>query len=262
MLKKLLWRDIKLSARVMLPLYGIMVMLAIITRICMESIYWKTVEFGNTLGTISILYEIVVFTGTPFILFGIFYKRLFGTKSSFTFTLPVDNCLHIWSKILITVGWVAVGGLLWLLCWGVMMLSADNLKYILASVQNDVALITERSPFYTVIVFMFFVLFTAFLLILGIVSALYAAASWRHRVKKGGWMIPVLIFVALAAVAILISMEVVISVFSLMNAMPLENLQFMKEPIYVLFYFFMAMLLCLSSYLLLRRNYSRCPNID
>lgn len=246
MLKKLFWRDVKLSAKVMLPLYGAMMAAALVMRLGADHFY-------RDMDIMITCLELGAFILTPLILFAVFYKRLFGDESNFTFSIPVDNRLHIWSKVLVTVVYFGISGIVCLLAFGVMTRKGNGLLDLLLR-----ELEIKNSAGGTSLVHLCFWFVTATVLIFAIAVAIYAAGSFKYRWRSGGLWLPIVVLIGLLLGFTVISQGVAwvidkmepysnIVVFDVRTGMGLV---------------IGAFLVIASSYILLRRNYSRCPNID
>lgn len=129
MLKKLLKYEFKATARYFLPLYGIVIIFALLNRLfyflmermdanqaaafndhtfVYEGISGYSTPFailGGTLTSIFVLLLITLFL-TAFILTIVrFYRSFVSTEGYLMFTLPVTVHQHLWSKLLVAMVW-------------------------------------------------------------------------------------------------------------------------------------------------------------
>ena len=102
---KLLKYEWKACARTCLPLYGAIILVALINHL----LYSEAVPellFGIPAAIMSMLYVVIfaaVFVATAVILVQRFYKSLLGGEGYLMFTLPVSVTQHIFSKAIIAV---------------------------------------------------------------------------------------------------------------------------------------------------------------
>ena len=102
---KLLKYEWKACARTCLPLYGAIILVALINHL----LYSEAVPdllFGIPAAIMSMLYAVIfaaVFVATAVILVQRFYKSLLGGEGYLMFTLPVSVTQHIFSKAIIAV---------------------------------------------------------------------------------------------------------------------------------------------------------------
>ena len=103
MLRKLIGYEWKACARACLPIYGALLVVALINRV------FSLVGLGNFLGGIpgvlaAMAYfgvMVAVFVVTTVILIQRFYKSLLGDEGYLMFTLPVTVTQHIWAKSIV-----------------------------------------------------------------------------------------------------------------------------------------------------------------
>ena len=102
---KLLKYEWKACARTCLPLYGAIILVALINHL----LYSEAVPellFGIPAAIMSMLYAVIfaaVFVATAVILVQRFYKSLLGGEGYLMFTLPVSVSQHIFSKAIIAI---------------------------------------------------------------------------------------------------------------------------------------------------------------
>lgn len=108
MLGKLLKYEVKATARIFLPLYGLVLVLAVINRIFLP----LNAEFFNIPRVISmtvyVMLIVAVFVMTLVVTIQRFYKNLLGDEGYLSFTLPVKAHSHIDTKMVVTLMWAAL----------------------------------------------------------------------------------------------------------------------------------------------------------
>lgn len=110
---KLLKYEWKACARTCLPLYGVLILMSLISRILY--VIPKNASLDFMLPAISsMLYMGVMmaaFVVTAVILIQRFYKNLLGSEGYLMFTLPVTVSQHLFSKTIIAVVMIALSGI-------------------------------------------------------------------------------------------------------------------------------------------------------
>ena len=108
MLGKLLKYEIRATARTFLPLYGLILLLAMINRAFLSI----TVGYMNIWRFISMTVYVVLIIGlfvmTLVVTIQRFYKNLLGDEGYLSFTLPVKTHSHIDSKMIVTLLWAVL----------------------------------------------------------------------------------------------------------------------------------------------------------
>ena len=103
MLGKLLKYELKATARTFLPLYGAIIILALVNKafLSFEFEYGMLIGFLTLFGLfIALVVVTLVLTVTRF------YKNLLSSEGYLMFTLPVNADQLIWSKLLVTLLWM------------------------------------------------------------------------------------------------------------------------------------------------------------
>lgn len=112
MLRKLLKYEIKATARTLLPLYGVLLIFAAISKIMIE----VSPNSWNAPQAISMFAYISVLVGTMVMTFIVmiqrFYKNLLSDEGYLTFTLPTAPWKHIVSKLMISMMWMIASGII------------------------------------------------------------------------------------------------------------------------------------------------------
>ncbi len=102
---KLLKYEWKACARTCLPLYGAIILVALINRLLYSDAV-SDLLFGIPAVVMSMLYAVIfaaVFVTTAVILVQRFYKSLLGDEGYLMFTLPVSVTQHIFSKAIMAI---------------------------------------------------------------------------------------------------------------------------------------------------------------
>lgn len=117
MLGKLIKYEFKATGRILLPLYGALLVFALINRLLFRSSLDETIN--NTFGTIGGIANILsvfaygctmaaVFVVTFFVIVQRFYKNILGDEGYLMNTLPIKPYLNIINKILTSAIWTIV----------------------------------------------------------------------------------------------------------------------------------------------------------
>ena len=114
MLRKLTKHEFKATARYMLPLYLVLLVLTVLNRIMLNlDIYNGILSFvSNTMMVFYIVSIVTVAIVTLIIMIGRFYKNLVTDEGYLTFTLPVKVTEIVNSKIIIAVLWTIISVIL------------------------------------------------------------------------------------------------------------------------------------------------------
>lgn len=110
MLGKLLKYELKATSRIFLPLFVVLVLFAIITKIFFTINNNSTVmNLVTGLGTAAyVLSIIIIFVLTLIVMIQRFYKNLLGDEGYLMFTLPVSSSMQIAAKLIIAIFWQIV----------------------------------------------------------------------------------------------------------------------------------------------------------
>lgn len=106
MLGKLLKYEIKATARIFLPLYGLIILLALINKLFL---FQDSSGYLNIPKTISMIVYVTLMVAlvvmTLVVIIQRFYKNLFCDEGYLSFTLPVKAHSHIDAKMITTLMW-------------------------------------------------------------------------------------------------------------------------------------------------------------
>lgn len=122
MLGKLLKYELKATSRTFMPLYGALLLVALINNLLSKTSF----NFGSTL-TLMLLIGLFVALGiaTLVLLIQRFNKSLLNDEGYLMFTLPVKPYELILSKLLVTVFWSAISGLVGILTFMLLFIGLD-----------------------------------------------------------------------------------------------------------------------------------------
>lgn len=139
MLGKLMKYEIKASARVFVPLYGAVILLAIINKVMMSFRVFDNVSnmLLRNLGQIPQMLVMVayimmiaaLFVITLIVMIQRFYKNLLGDEGYLMFTLPVHPWMHIVTKLATSVMWIILTGIVTIASILILTFSFDVVWY-------------------------------------------------------------------------------------------------------------------------------------
>ena len=103
MLRKLLKHEFRATARIMLPLFGLLVLASVGANLSIRGMLDSDSTFLSTLGTILIMLFTVAIVAVGIMAFILminrFYKNLLQDEGYVMMTLPVSIHQQIWSKL-------------------------------------------------------------------------------------------------------------------------------------------------------------------
>lgn len=117
MLGKVLKYEWKATARLFLPLYLMVLAFATINRFLLPiaDAHEKFPAFYSIMTVLSMIIYVSLLVGlilmALFVMIQRFYKNLLGDEGYLMFTLPVPTWMHILSKLLISMLWVIISGI-------------------------------------------------------------------------------------------------------------------------------------------------------
>lgn len=132
MLGKLLKYEIKATARLFLPLYLTILIVAVLNMLflAVPDAGEKSLPFSNIAIVISMIVYVTLIVGlvlmTLIVLVQRFYKNLLGDEGYLMFTLPVPSWSHILSKLTVSMLWTVVSGIIAI--FSVLLISANNIS--------------------------------------------------------------------------------------------------------------------------------------
>ena len=111
MLRKLLKHEFRATARIMLPLFGLLVLASVGANLSIRGMLDSDSTFLSTLGTILIMLFTVAIVAVGIVAFILminrFYKNLLQDEGYVMMTLPVSIHQQIWSKLIVSTVWFA-----------------------------------------------------------------------------------------------------------------------------------------------------------
>lgn len=144
MLRKLLKYEIKATARILLPLYLVVLLFGFINRFLNP---FNAIEASNSFNLHAVLsmFSIILYIGlivgiivmTFIIMIQRFYKNLLGDEGYLMFTLPVRSWEHIISKLLVSMLWIILS-FLTVICSILIIANINNLFGELSNVINSI----------------------------------------------------------------------------------------------------------------------------
>lgn len=134
MLGNLIKYEIQATRRIFLPLYGLILVFAIINKIFLSANFNKmegfaAIPFWITM-MIYVLLIAALFVMTLVVLIQRFQKNLLSDEGYLSFTLPVKTHLHLDSKILVTVMWMILSLIVAFLSIFLLAFSSDSLQWM------------------------------------------------------------------------------------------------------------------------------------
>lgn len=182
MLSKLSKYEIKATARIFLPLYAVLIVYSLICK----GIFSLTPHKWTIPGTISMAVYVMILTGilvtTIVIMIQRFYKNLLSDEGYLMFTLPTEPWKHIVSKLVISMMWTAVSGVVSVMS---ILVIAYNGTYIneLHDIINSISKFFESFGVSSI-------LFIAEILLIGIIGLasnvliIYASVAIGHLANR------------------------------------------------------------------------------
>ena len=111
MLRKLLKHEFRATARIMLPLFGLLVLASVGANLSIRGMLDSDSTFLSTLGTILIMLFTVAIVAVGIMAFILminrFYKNLLQDEGYVMMTLPVSIHQQVWSKLIVSTVWFA-----------------------------------------------------------------------------------------------------------------------------------------------------------
>lgn len=116
MLRKLLKHEFRATGRIMLPLFGILLLASVGANLSIRGLADSDNTLLRTLGVILIMLFIIAIAAVGIISFVLminrFYKNLLQDEGYVMMTLPVSIHQQIWSKLIVSTVWFAATGVI------------------------------------------------------------------------------------------------------------------------------------------------------
>lgn len=133
MLRKLLKHEFHATARIMLPLYLILLVTAVGGNVSIRVMDYSDNDFLNVLGGLMLFAFGIAIAGvcimSLMLMIQRFYKNLMGDEGYVMFTLPVSVHQHIWSKLIVSSVWFIVTGVAVALAGLILVADVSFLSY-------------------------------------------------------------------------------------------------------------------------------------
>lgn len=134
MLGKLLKYEIKSTAKIIVPIYVVFLIIAILNRLCFSVFPNYDLDYGNPIvslfaiifSTLLPIFFVIILVGcfilTYVIIIQRFYKNLMRDEGYLMWTLPVKVSSHIFAKLLVA--------MLWIICTSLVSLCAFAILFV------------------------------------------------------------------------------------------------------------------------------------
>ena len=209
MLGKLMKHEFRATARVMLPVMGAMVALALLANLSIRGLAGNLsdVPLLRILFVLIIIFFSVAVVATAVmslvIMVSRFYRNLLKDEGYLMFTLPVSVHELIWSKLIVSLVWFLGTGLLIFLVMALMALnlSHTNLQMIIEqfpSWSEIIGWLDEAGVRGQVVTFLVQIVFGTLIGILTACLHFYAAMSLGHMFSKDKVLLSVVFFVVIS----------------------------------------------------------------
>ncbi|MDY3618250.1 hypothetical protein [Agathobaculum sp.] len=184
---KLLKYEWKACARACLPVYGGVLVVALINRL-MEVLHLQNMLHGIPQLLAAFAYfgvMVAVFVVTAVILLQRFYKSLLGDEGYLMFTLPVTPAQHIWSKTIIAFVMCVLSGITAMLSV-VILAASSSFPVDFASFIADFFRVLTRTEFGVAngLLYIFEAIVMLVIMSLGSILFMYACIALGHLAKK------------------------------------------------------------------------------
>lgn len=217
MLGKLLKQEFRATGRIMLPVYGALVMLSVLGNFSIRLL-------DSGLSDSSVLRFLAVFF-IGFFIFGVFaamimtlvlmitrfYRNLLKDEGYLMHTLPVSVHGLVWSKLIVSLVWFVVTGLVitLIVCLTALIQSGTNLVDVFAEFPNwaEVKALLADQGIYGRDIALVFTELGALILIGTLANCLhfYAAMAMGHMFNKDKVLLSIVFFVAISFVLSLLT---------------------------------------------------------
>lgn len=182
MLGKLLKYEFRATGRLFLPLYGALMIFALINALLLS--FREVPQLLAVLAMlVYVLLAIAIFVVTFIVMIQRFYKNLLSDEGYLMFTLPVKAWYHILCKLIVSTVWLIVSTAITLFTIFIMMFNADLFR---ATVKLwDIVMsgfLLYLGPQEILTILEFFV--TMFISVIGSILAIYTAISLGHLFRR------------------------------------------------------------------------------
>lgn len=184
MLGTLMKYEFKAVGRILLPLYGAWVIVAVILGLSLRS-DGSSEPNDFIIGLTAVLFALVTVAAvviSAIILIQRFYKNLLGSEGYFMFALPVTTGQHLTNKIISGAVWTFLGILAAILSGMAIITSIEGIQSVFDGIRffiGDIQIMIQRTPSSVLLIVEVFIV-----LMLGLAEAaakIYAAISIGHQ---------------------------------------------------------------------------------
>ena len=223
MLRKLLKYEYKATGRLLLPLYGSLLVAALISRLCVKTghgIYEMESSLGNIASLITMfIYGTImaaVFIVTLFIILQRFYKNLLGDEGYLMNTLPVPVWKNICAKLIVAVTWNIISIIVSVLSIQILIYYPDMFKDLIDAIK--LMWIEGLSAFGFKFIFMVCEYFLAGILyFISSILLFYASMSVGNLANKGKIMVSFGAFLIIKSIVNTILLSINMLIFQIFN---------------------------------------------
>ena len=131
MLGNLMHYEFKATGRIFLPIYGALLIIALVSRLFINLQFGIPTVIGITVSVIMIIGICVI---TLLLTLQRFYKNLLGSEGYLMFTLPVSTDSLIWSKLLVASVWFVLSGIVVLLAVLIMSITSNGFRDVVDTI--------------------------------------------------------------------------------------------------------------------------------
>lgn len=213
MLKKLMKYEFKATGRVLLPLYGTLLLFALINRFIFSGSLDESINkaFG-TLGNIANLISVfaygctmaAVFAVTFFVIVQRFYKNILGDEGYLMNTLPIKPSTNILNKILVSVLWTIISCFVTFISILILFVNFNN---VTIAISEFTGLLKVAYSYYGNSLYLLFFGFclNALVNLTKSITMIYAAISIGHLFNKSKILFSIGAFIGLSIISNLLN---------------------------------------------------------
>lgn len=205
MLRKLMKYEFKATGRILIPLYGALLLFALINRFLFrgnldESISKAFGSFGTLANFITVFAYgctmAAVFVVTFFIIVQRFYKNILGDEGYLMNTLPIKPYINIVNKILVSVIWTIISCFVAFLSLLILFVNFNDITSILPELIPSLKKVYNYYGSAPYLLFFEFCL-TALVQLTKSITMIYAAMSIGHLFNKSKILFSIVAFIGL-----------------------------------------------------------------
>lgn len=194
MLRKLIKHEFRATARIMGPLYLVLLVAALGANLSTRGILETPYPILNILGSLLVMAFVVAILAVCVVSFLLmiqrFYKNLLRDEGYLMFTLPASVHQHVWSKLIVSSVWFIVTGVAVMLSFMVMALNVGFLEALVHFIKR---ILEDITAYYAIngTVFLLELLVLVFVGCIGFCLQFYAALAIGHSFSnhKFAWSV-------------------------------------------------------------------------